>query len=307
MNAIQVMILGAGGFIGSHLSNFFIKNGAIVNAFGRGLDNVKFDSDNFIKSSSSEINEDTFVDIKQPDYIYFLIGSASVAKSIQAPFFDFNQSVPPLLLLLEKLRKEWQSTRLIFISSAAVYGVNASDSTSVNCGLIPLSPYGLNKKISEDYIKYYVEHYGICAKIIRPFSVYGPGLKKQLIWDVLNKIKRNEHHFFGSGDELRDWIFIEDFINVLSNYTHNFDLMDDIVNIGSGEPVKVKKVIETLYRFTNTVGLPSFVDGGKEGDPKHLVSNYIEQGCVRPFLTTTLEEGLQYTVDWFKNTQEQSC
>ncbi|HHG9510442.1 TPA: NAD-dependent epimerase/dehydratase family protein [Citrobacter amalonaticus] len=307
MRDLRIMILGAGGFIGSHLSNSFIENGCVVHGFGRNLNNLKFNDGYFIKSDSSEINENSFLNTIQPDYIYFLIGSASVAKSIELPLFDFNQSIPPLMAVLEKIRKDWQSTRLIFISSAAVYGDNASDNTSVKCNLIPLSPYGLNKKISEEYVKYYIEHYGINAKIIRPFSVYGPGLKKQLIWDVLNKIKRNEHHFFGSGDELRDWIYIDDFISILRHYTCDYDSMDSVVNVGSGEPVKVKKVIETLYDITHTEEAPSFIDGGKEGDPKHLVSSYKEQNCVRPFLTTTLESGLQSTVDWFKKTQEQSC
>lgn len=293
------MILGAGGFIGSHLSNLFIEKGATVHALGRSLDSINIESDKFIKAEFSEINKESLQSVEQPDYIYFLIGSASVARSIDAPLFDFNQSIPPLLLVLEQLRNEWQSTRLIFISSAAVYGESACSSTSVGSQLIPLSPYGLNKKISEEYIGYYCNHYKINAKIIRPFSVYGPMLKKQLIWDVLNKINRNEHHFFGSGDELRDWIYIDDFINILVRYACDFELMDDVSNIGSGNAISVKDVINILYRMTHTQAIPSFVDGGKEGDPKHLVSRYEEQEGVRKFLVTPLEQGLASTVNWF--------
>lgn len=293
------MILGAGGFIGSHLSSIFIEKGATVHALGRSLDGINIKSDNFIKADFTEINKESLLNVEQPDYIYFLIGSASVARSIDAPLFDFNQSIPPLLLILEQLRSEWQSTRLIFISSAAVYGESACENTSVDSQLIPLSPYGLNKKVSEEYISYYCNHYNIKAKIIRPFSVYGPNLKKQLIWDVLNKIKRNEHHFFGSGDELRDWIYIDDFINILMRYATDYDLMDNVSNIGSGNAISVKNVINILYRITNTQAVPSFVDGGKEGDPKHLVSRYEEQESVRQFLITSLEQGLASTVNWF--------
>lgn len=297
------MILGAGGFIGSHLSRFFLNKNAKVHAYGRNLDSLPNDMENLSKAPFTEINKESLLDVRQPDYIYFLIGSASVARSIQDPLFDFCQSIPPLLLILEKLRTEWLTTRLIFISSAAVYGENASDKTCVNSLLKPLSPYGLNKKISEEYISYYCEHYKVNAKIIRPFSVYGPSLKKQLIWDVLNKIAKHENHFFGSGDELRDWIYIDDFINILGNYVDGYDTMNDILNIGSGLPVSVKHVIDKLYRLTDTRALPSFVDGGKEGDPKHLVSDYNEQECIRPFLITSLDSGLSQTVDWFKQWQ----
>ncbi|MGC6756656.1 NAD-dependent epimerase/dehydratase family protein, partial [Escherichia coli] len=79
-----------------------------------------------------------------------------------------------------------------------------------------------------------MKHYDISAKIIRPFSVYGPGLKKQLIWDVLNKIKDKQHHYFGSGNEMRDWIYIDDFIAVLFNYVSNYALMSDLINVGTG-------------------------------------------------------------------------
>lgn len=297
------MILGAGGFIGSHLTNFFLNKNAKVHAFGRNLDCLSNDIGYLLKTPFPEITKESLLGVQQPDYIYFLIGSASVAKSIQDPLFDFSQSIPPLLLILEKLRTEWQSTRLIFISSAAVYGENASENTCVNSVLKPLSPYGLNKKISEEYINYYCEHYKINAKIIRPFSVYGPNLKKQLIWDVLNKIAAKENHFFGSGDELRDWVYIDDFINILGNYVEDYDTMYDTLNIGAGTPVPVKQVIDKLYKLTNTNVRPSFVDGGKEGDPKHLVSSYSEQECIRPFLITSLDSGLSQTVDWFKKWQ----
>lgn len=299
------MILGAGGFIGSHLCNSCIQNGATVYALGRNLDNVKIKNQRFIKLSSNEITEKTLFDVAQPDYVYFLMGAASVAKSIEAPLYDFNQSLPPLLVILEKLRKEWIGTRLIFISSAAVYGENASERTSVSSLPMPLSPYGLNKKISETYVQYYMKHYDISAKIIRPFSVYGPGLKKQLIWDVLNKIKDKQHHYFGSGNEMRDWIYIDDFIAVLFNYVSNYALMSDLINVGTGIPIKVKNVIEQLYTLTDTFESPSFSDGGKEGDPKHLVSNYEEQDFLRELLKTPLELGLRNTVDWFKNQEEQ--
>lgn len=301
------MILGAGGFIGSHLSNSFLNKGATVHAFGRSLDKLSRPDENLIKYESSNIDNHILNKIESPDYIYFLIGSASVARSIEAPLLDFEQSIPPLLIILEKLRKDWKNTKLIFISSAAVYGTSANDKTSIKSSLNPVSPYGLNKKISEEYIHYYCEHYSINAKIIRPFSVYGPHLKKQLIWDVLNKIKRDEHHFFGSGDELRDWIYIKDFIKILDNYVSKYDSMDNIVNIGSGNAVSVKQVVGILYKLTDTNVSPSFVDGGKEGDPKHLVSDRLEQNCLKPFLNTTLEEGLTETVNWFNNYKEEEC
>ncbi|EOZ9389285.1 NAD-dependent epimerase/dehydratase family protein [Enterobacter cancerogenus] len=307
MKGIDIMILGAGGFIGSHLSNSFLNKGATVHAFGRSLDKLSRPDENLIKYESSNIDDHILNKIESPDYIYFLIGSASVARSIEAPLLDFEQSIPPLLIILEKLRKDWKNTKLIFISSAAVYGTSANDKTSIKSSLNPVSPYGLNKKISEEYIHYYCEHYSINAKIIRPFSVYGPHLKKQLIWDVLNKIKRDEHHFFGSGDELRDWIYIKDFIKILDNYVSKYDSMDNIVNIGSGNAVSVKQVVGILYKLTDTNVSPSFVDGGKEGDPKHLVSDRLEQNCLKPFLNTTLEEGLTETVNWFNNYKEEEC
>lgn len=299
--------MGAGGFIGSHLSKEFLERGASVHAFGRSLDKLDIKHENFTKYKSHDINEDDFDRLESPDFIYFLIGSASVARSIQAPLIDFNQSIPPLLLVLEKIRTQWKSTKLIFVSSAAVYGQSANDKTSIGSVLRPLSPYGLNKKISEEYIQYYCEHYSIEAKIIRPFSVYGPGLKKQLIWDVLNKIENDEHHFFGSGDELRDWIYIKDFINLLCNYANAFDSMNNIANIGSGHAVSVKEVIGILYKLTNTSVSPSFVDGGKEGDPKHLVSDISEQYETTGFLQTTLEDGLENTVNWFNKFKDKEC
>lgn len=301
----KILILGAGGFIGSHLCHELALKNHKVLAAGRHLKELRNTTKDIVKINNSIIDESFFYKIEQaPSHIFFLLGSASVNKSIASPISDFEQSLPPLLSLLEIMRKEWNKSHLIFVSSAAVYGENAKNGTSCYSDLKPISPYGLNKKISEEYIQYYSNKYNISSKIVRPFSVYGPGLKKQLIWDTLTKIKNNDHNYYGTGDELRDWVYISDLINILIKYVDCYESMPNTLNIGSGIPTPIKDIIKIIYEITETNITPNFLEREKEGDPLHLVSTYTEQKNIHEHLLTPIYEGLEKTINWYNKLED---
>ena len=108
-----------------------------------------------------------------------------------------------------------KDSQLVIPSSAAVYGQKNEKSISVHDVLNPVSPYGNHKRICETLSKFYSNYYKLRISIIRLFSLYGPGLKKQLLWDACNKIYSGDQIYSGTGLEKRDWIYIEDAINLI--------------------------------------------------------------------------------------------
>ncbi|WP_423731357.1 NAD-dependent epimerase/dehydratase family protein [Hafnia paralvei] len=293
------LVMGAGGFIGQHLTAELLRQGEQVTAIGHEVHMIE--ESERLNIVSGEIDPELLGKLEKPKYIYFLLGGSSVASSINCPVGDFNKTFQPLTALIEKLKYDWIDSHLIFISSAAVYGNNASQSTSITSVCKPLSVYGLHKLLAEQYIEFHQRNFDIKAKIIRPFSIYGPGLKKQLIWDALCKIKSHQHEYFGSGLEERDWVHIDDLVTLFIGIAENFDDFPDIINAGYGHGVKIKDVVGILYKLKKVNGQPQFINKNKIGDPKHLACDAYEQTFMVKYQNKSLVEGLTEVVAWFDN------
>lgn len=291
------LVMGAGGFIGQHLIKGLLNKRKSVIAIGHDID--KLNAHNDLALVSGEISSSLLDAIPVPDFIYFLLGGSSVASSINEPVNDFNKTFQPLILIMEKLKSDWKGGQLIFISSAAVYGENASQHTSIKTECKPLSVYGLHKLLAEQYIEFYKETYSISAKIIRPFSIYGPGLKKQLIWDALCKIANNQHEYFGSGLEERDWLHVSDLVDILVEVIEKFDNFPSVINAGYGQGVKIKEIITLLYEINDVNQHPIFVNKNKVGDPQHLVCDADEQSFMPTFRHDLLRQRLREVSLWF--------
>jgi UDP-glucose 4-epimerase len=297
----SALILGAAGFIGSRLVNRLLTGNEFESLIlaGYGV------SDHY--STLGITTVDGLVDAKlldqcpHPDVVFFAAGGASVGISIEEPALDFKLSIPPLVDLLNKLRISWKGTRLVYISSAAVYGESASISTSVHSTLRPLSPYGLHKKLSEELITFDQTRNRLEGIIVRPFSVYGPGLKKQLLWDALNKAELGEYSFFGTGLEMRDWVFVDDLVSLLVDTALYSERFPSTLNVGTGTAISVKNILRKLYVANDIGQVPLFIHKDKAGDPCNLTANAIEQEAYRSYFNTPLEQGLKCYVDWYRS------
>lgn len=293
------LVMGAGGFIGQQLVDGLLKKNKSVIAIGHGVD--KLNAHNDLALIGGEINSSLLDTIPAPDFIYFMLGGSSVSSSMNEPVNDFNKTFQPLTLIMEKLKLDWINCRLIFISSAAVYGENASQSTSINTKCKPLSAYGLHKFLAEQYIEFYIKNHNVNAKIIRPFSIYGSGLKKQLIWDALCKIANNQHEYFGSGLEERDWLHVSDLVDILIDAIEKFEDFPTVINAGYGKGVKINEIITLLYEINNIKQQPIFLNKSKAGDPLHLVCNPHEQLFMPAFRHDLLRQRLREVSSWFES------
>ena len=139
---------------------------------------------------------------RTPDLIVHCAGGSSVGQSVREPFLDFNRNVPPMANLLEYMRR-----RLLPVmrqnwwccSTAAVYGEQAVQPLAESRPAAPISPYGVHKRICEELCICHARNDRLSVAIIRLFSVYGPGLRKQLLWDACHKASTGERRFSGTG------------------------------------------------------------------------------------------------------------
>lgn len=286
---LSALVLGGTGFIGHHLVDELTARHELfadVQATGRIRD-------------GHAINIDLLEECREPDVVYWAAGSASVAASLQDPKQDYSLNIPPLKAVLEQLESRWQRTRLVFLSSAAVYGLSGSNATSTASSLQPISPYGKHKVLSEQMIQASNAGQNGRCHIIRPFSVYGPGLNRQLFWDALEKIRGKNFDFFGSGQEFRDWVYVDDLVKLMADVAIFPERFPKTLNAGSGQGISIESTLGQLFKTLQSGEKPRFSGLAKAGDPDQLVADADEQQQYSDYFVTSLETGLRHYVAWY--------
>lgn len=289
----KILITGVNGFIGfslfTHLSK--INN---LEVYGIGT-NKNYKRKKNLKIIFLKVTKKNLIKLKQvPDIIIHCAGSGSVGASYRYKKKDYNQNFITIKETLEYCKLKPTIKKLIYISSAAVYGnfVNLKD-------LKPLSPYGKNKLLAEKLCMKHSQKYQLDLAVLRLFSVYGVGLKKQLIWEACSKLKNKDFIFYGDGEETRSWINIEDVISAITCVIKNkkpFSIFD----VAPRKQVKVKEILSIVSKNlkVNSKNL-LFNKIKKKGDPKHqkIILKNIFKLRWRP--TITLEKGIKKYVKWF--------
>jgi len=302
-----VWITGAHGFIGRHLARYMDGMGHSVCGLGHGswtedarsLWGVsKWLNGDIEHSNLQQMLENHGV----PDVVFHLAGGSSVGHSIQQPLENFRRSVDSTAQLLDWMSHRAPTARLVFVSSAAVYGAGYDVPISENSQLSPFSPYGHHKAMAEQLCRCYVETFGLSVSVVRFFSVYGPELRKQLIWDVCTRLMRDSVvQLGGSGNEQRDWLYIEDAVRLLDKVWMKADRPFAIVNGGTGRGHSVSEVMDILARLWGEEIAFKFSGQSRSGDPQYLVADPAAMALLGFHLRVSLDDGMRETVAWFKN------
>lgn len=296
----KVLITGAFGFLGKATAKKFSQEGWEVFGIGRGEPHTQIKNSIFGSCISAEI---TLTNLNAfgvyPDVIIHCAGGSSVSKARINPTEDHNSTIVSIQSTLEFIRKFSINTRLVFISSAAVYGNLHNSPISEIENPKPISAYGRHKLKAENLCQEYVENYQLKISIIRFFSLYGPDLKKQLLWDAANKAIKGQNIFFGSGAEMRDFLYISDAVELIYMLGNSASKKLEIFNGGSGMPVSTKEVIECIFQELGINLTPEFSNKINPGDPRYLVSNNMRLNELNWSPKVKLTQGLRNYVEWF--------
>ena len=235
------------------------------------------------------------------DVIVHCGGGGSVGFSIEYPYDDFKKTVDGTLEVLEYMRLYNPKAYLIYPSSPAVQG--ECEDTPIKESYIgkPTAPYGYHKKIAEDLCLSYSEKFGLRIAIVRLFSVYGEGLKKQLLWDACKKIEnaKNEVVFFGTGEETRDFIYISDVLflfDILLRKEEKFV----IINGGTGLKYTIKSVVEMIVNLINPLICIKFNNQVNPGNPIYYWADTQKLENYGFRANKTLEREITKYVNWVK-------
>ena len=295
----KILVLGSEGFIGSQVISFGLKNEYEVS----GIDISDHNPANYHYTKLSLLSPDLdeFLSRHSFDIIFNCAGSGNVSFSVQSPAKDFELNCQSVLLVLDAIRKHLPECKYIQLSSAAVYGNPAALPVSESTPINPVSPYGYHKWISEIFCREYATLYGVRVAIVRPFSVYGPGLKKQLIWDVYQKAKaETKVVLWGTGEETRDFIHVEDLARALFVIAKEECERMEIYNVGSGESITVNDIVSLLFQKLEWQKDISFNREVRIGDPRFWQADITKLLSIGFQSTVSLDAGLLQTANWLK-------
>lgn len=275
MTNLDVLVTGAYGFVGRHVTRALAARGYHVTGIGHGAwDRKEWRAWGIDTWHLADITIESLVTYGgDPEIIFHCAGSGSVAFSIKNPYQDFHRTVSTTHAVLEYIRTARPSAALVLPSSAGVYGAAQSMPIEVDSPLNPVSPYGVHKKIAEELCLCYGRHYGVRAAIVRLFSIYGIGLRKQLLWDACVKLSAQESVFAGTGLETRDWLHIEDAAALMVHAAKHVGTSCPIANGGAGEATTIATIIGVIAEELGGLGPPQFSGVSRLGDPTHYQAN----------------------------------
>jgi len=316
------LITGGAGFIGFHLSKSLLEKGARVIGFDNMNDyydvSLKedrlaklyyYDKYTFVKGDLAD-NADVFRVFQEyrPNIVVNLGAQAGVRYSIDNPSAYMESNMMGFFHILEGCRY-FPVEHLVYASSSSVYGGNEKVPFSTGDKVDePVSLYAATKKSNELMAHAYSKLYQIPATGLRFFTVYGPfGRPDMAYFKFTKKILAGEPiQVYNKGDMMRDFTYIDDIVRGVENILCNPPEKNEkgafykLYNIGNNKPVKLMDYIETLERCLGVEAKKEYLPM-QPGDVYQTyadVTDLMQDYDFKP--DTSIEEGLQKFVDWYR-------
>ncbi len=304
MKYMHVLITGGAGFIGSHSAEALLAAGARVTVL-----------DNFSSGKRSNLPEHSNLEVLRGDirdpwmvdqaldgvsHVLHLAAQVSVPASVADPRGSSQNNIHGFLNVLDGARRA-NVTRFVYASSAAVYGAPAQLPLHEGSSVAPLSPYGLEKSINDQYAALYRDLYGVSTFGLRYFNVYGPRQDPAspyagVISRFASALARGEPlRVFGDGGQTRDFIFVKDVAKI--NRSALESTASGVCNVATGHSVTLLELIDTL---ASSASLPAQVhhEPPAAGDIRHSsASPRRMHELFSPSAMTPLSDGLKQLLE----------
>ena len=282
----KICIIGGLGFLGRNLYSILKANNEVV--IIDTIDNYKEKNLQYYNYHNNGFN---IFRSQKFDYIFFFSGSASAGRSVKEPIYDLKQNTQILLELLEIIKDT--NLKLIFASSAACYG-------EMNNKIhYPISPYGISKLASEQYLKFYYDTYGLPVLICRYFSLFGEHQIKQVVFDTVFKLLKDssEVEVYNPNYE-RDFIYIKEAIQITLSLCES-DIFNAVpIDIGRGESYTILELTKIISQILGLDPIYKFRQSESPGVPQKQIANIttLKQNWFN--FTNNFQTNLRKTIEW---------
>lgn len=307
---MKILVTGSAGFIASHLieellkdeSNFIIGIDNFYSGTKENLDFIKsIDSKNkfeFIEADIRNFEEiNKIIKDKKIEQIYHLAAIVSVQESIQNPLLSNEVNVKGTLNILESAKLN-SVKRVVFSSSAAVYGDEPTQPKNEISITKPISPYGYEKLIGEQYMKLYSELYGVETVSLRYFNVYGERQSATSDYSGVisifeNRYKKNEiPNIYGDGEQYRDFVYVKDVAKANIKAMNTSNISGEVFCVGTSQKVSINDLVNILNDKYSKSIKPNYFQA-RNGDIKESICDNLKIKKFLEFQTfVKFEEGI---------------
>lgn len=296
-----VLITGVTGFIGRYVARQFSEAGWKVAGLGtRPAENSPLHNLSYYQSltlPSDDLAE--LVRKIQPDVCVHCASRASVNLSVAEPNHDFQSSVDVTFNIVNSLRLHAPQCRLIYLSSAAIYGNPKALPIYEDQTPYPISPYGFHRMLSEQICTEFFKVYGLPTSIVRIFSAYGPGLRRQVLWDMCHKaLTQPILKLQGTGTESRDFIHVWDIAKAIYLLVERAPYQAEVHNLASGVETTIKDLAEMVLMNIER-NIPIEFDGVvRAGDPLNWRADITKLTQLGFTPEVSLQRGISIYAQW---------
>ncbi|MFZ5855755.1 MAG: SDR family oxidoreductase [Chloroflexota bacterium] len=305
---MNVLVTGGAGFIGSHIVRGLLERGDNV----RVLDNFSTGKRENLAGLDVEIVESDLRDASRVtsacrgiETIFHQAAFVSVPQSMREPTECFDVNVTGTASLLQAAHK-FGVKRVVFASSAAVYGDSDAYPLAEETPLRPLSPYAVSKRVDEIYGQLYTTSFGVEVVGLRYFNVYGPRQRpdSQYAAAVPIFIRRlldgKPITIFGDGGQTRDLIFVGDVVRANLAAAAHPSAPGGVFNICTGNETRIIDLIEILQDLFPSAPAPEFSEPRAGDIYRSIGSPQLASDLLGFRAQTSLEDGLKQTVEWMR-------
>lgn len=314
----QVLVTGAAGFIGSHLVQQLVRDGAKVRAFNRYnsansrgfLDGLPADIQAEIELVNGDLRDSHAVHkaVKHTRAVYHLGALIAIPYSYQHPTDVVQTNVIGTLNVAQAVL-EWNIPRLIHTSTSEVYGSAQYVPMDEHHPLRGQSPYSASKIAADKIMESFYCSYGLPVVTVRPFNAYGPRQSmRAVIPTIINQALHRSEIVLGNLTATRDFTFVEDTARAFICAASKEEAIGQVINAGSGFEVSIGELAEKINRLIGRE-VPVRLGNERARPAKSEVDRlYSESSKASKLIgwepAVTLDEGLARTVEWIREHKE---
>ena len=301
----KYLVTGAAGFIGSAIAKMLLKNGHqvwTIDNLSTGKETNLPDGIRFVLGNCQDESSIKALEKTQFDAILHFAGQSSGEISFQNPIYDLESNTKSTLNLINYALKVG-CRRFIYASSMSVYGAVNDEPISESIPLKPLSFYGVGKLASEAYLRIYMEK-GLLPTVLRLFNVYGPGqnlgnMRQGMVSIYLAQMLQSGRVCVkGSGERFRDFIYVDDVVDIACKMLDCQKSYGEIINVGTGKKTTVNHLLSQLIGCWEKE-IPVTYTDSTPGDQSGTFADVSKcMNLLGGFEPINIEEGLIKMVDW---------
>ncbi len=299
----NALVTGGAGFIGSHLVDRLVEDGldvtVIDNLHAGKLENLENARDKitFIKGDvrDAELLKRAIADA---DIVFHIGANASVPYSVENPRYDFETNALGTFNILDASVNS-DVKKVVYASTAAVYGEPEYIPIDEKHPLRPISPYGASKLAGESVGMAFKEAYGLNFASIRIFNTYGPRQPRYVMYDFIMKLKRDSSKLdvLGTGEQMRDYCHVSDMVDVFMLVTEKGE---GIYNAAGGVPTPIRELAELMVSEMSPGAEIQY--GGKtwKGDINTLIADITKLKNLGFAPKVDIRSGIKMMIEWFE-------